>query len=117
MKTLFYLMALWPIMYEILSLTDTLKINMIRADLKKKQPEEKYTTMESFVAFGNLFYLIWSFVGLFTFQWPVFLLLIGMGLIPKTSNLTICRIDAFISLMVLIFLIVNSYHLHLTPWL
>lgn len=59
-----------------------------------------------------MFYVLWAFCGLFTDQWPLFMLIIIMGMIPKPYAF-IRMIDAIVSAAVLTFMILNVYHLHI----
>jgi hypothetical protein len=60
-------------------------------------------------------YAIWTILGFFTFQWPIFLLLIVMGFIKARLpiKIWIVRLDAIISIALLFFIVINAYHLHI----
>jgi hypothetical protein len=60
-----------------------------------------------------LLYFIWSFVGIFTSQWVLFLLLILLGFIPLKRFKAWMKIDAAISIAILMLIILNKYHLHI----
>lgn len=65
------------------------------------------------------FYTIWTIVGLFTFQWPVFLAMIMLGAITyqvrkrNIDNVWILKIDGILSLGLLLFVLINAKILHI----
>lgn len=71
-------------------------------------------------AFTSLFYLIWLFIGLFTFNWPIFLgylILIWVVLTPiakltmETKMYAVVQwIGGVIGVLFGLFVILNSYH-------
>lgn len=78
--------------------------------LKESKGASTMPNEVKFIVILDVMYLLWTFGGLFTFQWPVFLFLLLLGLIPK-RKLSLRRADALISLLVLIFIVINAYHL------
>jgi len=56
---------------------------------KKLKIDEMNETQKSFM-WLNLFYMLWTFVGLFTFQWPVFVL-IHRVVAYQRNTYKICR--------------------------
>jgi hypothetical protein len=56
-------------------------------------------------------YIVWIFVGLFSsINWAVFLIMIFMSFIPK-KTIWFLAIDSFITSVLLLFVILNQYHL------
>ena len=106
-------MAVLPILWELSNLYDPSKKLKVMDDWKALKESNGATTMPNdvkFIVILDLVYLLWTFGGLFTFQWPVFLFILLLGVIPK-RNLALRRADALISLLVLIFIVINAYHL------
>lgn len=70
------------------------------------------TSQKTYMYF-TLFYLLWTFIGLFTFQWQAFLLFLLYSAIKK-NNFWFFIIDTLVSSFFVLFLIVNGlkYHIH-----
>jgi len=101
-------------LWELITILDTVKVQNIYINIKEKNGKEP-TTEEGCVSIFMLSYIIWSFVGLLTFQWPLFLMLIFISLIPK-RNIIIRWIDGVITFMLLLFILLNAYHFHINIW-
>ena len=59
----------------------------------------------------QLCYFIWAATGLMSSQWIPFLVLILYSFIPKGDNIFIRKADAILSLAILLFIVINKYHL------
>ncbi len=114
MKHVFYFFAIVAIIWEINVLLSPKKVHGLKDQIKGKKFNE-YSDSVKGLAFCMFAYLIWTIVGLFTVQWPVFVLMIILGVIPK-KHWTMRFANAFISLCLLIFVILNSYHFHIHLW-
>lgn len=64
-------------------------------------------------------YMAWAIVGLFTSQWIFFLTILGLSLlhgllasIYKNYTAIILRVDAIITMLILVFLFINRFQLH-----
>ena len=114
MKHIFYFFAFFAILWEGINIIYTKEIykKVIRIISLKKENFKELADGQKYFLFFMFGYFLWIFTGLFTFQWPIFLLLFLMGLIPK-KWIVIRWIDAFISLVILIFILINAYHLHI----
>lgn len=55
-------------------------------------------------------YAFWCFIGLFSSQWFLFTLLWLLILIPDKYY----KIESFLSILLIILIIVNKFHLHIT---
>lgn len=109
MKHVFYLLTLVAILYEFSVLTDTKTYR----DAKIKYAKTKFNDMPSNIkAYAVLMfgYIIWTLTGLFTWQWPVFVVILLIS-IPKKRSILFSKIDAFVTLLILLFLLINQYHL------
>ena len=114
MKHIFYFFAFFAILWEGINIIYTKEIykKVIRIISLKKENFKELADGQKYFLFFMFGYFLWIFTGLFTFQWPIFLLLFLMSLIPK-KWIVIRWIDAFISLVILIFILINAYHLHI----
>jgi len=56
--------------------------------------------------------LFWSVLGLLTFQWPVFVLLIVFSFIP-TKHYVIRLFKSLVILAILVFIVLNAYHFNI----
>ncbi len=63
-----------------------------------------------------LFYSIWGIAGLFTSQWPLFLLLILLSLLPIKNTARGIKIDAALTLVVLVAIVLNKTHFKVDLW-
>ncbi len=112
MKHLFYFMAIAPIMWEAMNLSNIKRTHafcMGMRNLKGKKYDD-YTSSQRAYAVCAMGYIVWNFIGFFTFQWPIFVAFFLFGLIPKT-NIYFRWIDSAISICVLFFVVLNTYHL------
>ena len=114
LKFTFYLLAILPIMFEIIVAANPKNTSDYKkrylASAKANPREEPSSGKETAFTFLMIGYMFWSFVGLFTFQWPVFLFLILISLLPK-PNAVLTFIDAVVSVTILMFILINAYHL------
>lgn len=116
MKHLFYFIAIIPIIWEIFVFVNPKKvatfISILREKSKYNLTEKNYTNTEKAFSILNLGYMVWTIAGLFSSQWVLFIFLTILGIMPKKHYITIW-IDSLISLGLLIFIILNVYHLHI----
>lgn len=110
MKHIYYSFAILAILWEAFNITSPKACNEFSKSIKLTKSEDYNTTQKTF-GFLMLGYILWVFVGLFTFQWPVFVLILILSLIPK-KIIIIRWIDAVIMFLLLLFILINSYHLH-----
>ena len=117
MKHIFYFLTILPIIWEIANLTNTKRVHDFAFNLRKMKGKKitEYTQKQKEIVFWMLGYIIWNFIGLFTFQWPVFLVFFLIGLIPKRV-MWFRWIDSFISLIILLFIVLNAYHFKIDIW-
>jgi len=98
------------IIWEIIAVTNPIRISKFIGSFNNKEMDGLNKKQKA-LSFYMLGYLIWSIIGLFTSQWILFLILIGLGLLPKKSPI-LTFINCLISLCLLVFIILNVYHLH-----
>jgi hypothetical protein len=114
MKHLFYFLTLFPIVWETMNLVSIKKTHNFAMSFKDKKAADFTSTQKAF-AFCQCGYLVWRFIGLFSFQWAVFLFLFLFSLVPK-KVIYYRYFDAVISLATLLFIILNSYHFKIDTW-
>jgi hypothetical protein len=107
-KFIFYFIGLAPIMWELNVIAEPLKARkFIKA--MENIPYEDRTDNQKNLTWCLSLYIIWVFVGLLGSQWILFLVIIGLSCIPKKYTI-IQWLDACISFMVLLFILLNTYH-------
>jgi hypothetical protein len=118
MTSLFYLMAILPIALELSVLVRPRK----HVNFKKRvlAPGYKMDTKGAIFVGVYLYYFGWCLIGLASSQWLLFLALILLSLIAtlinkvKSIELVWTFIDALLSLVILIFILINKFHLHIS---
>lgn len=113
MKHIFYFFTFLPILWELMNLTSIKKVHQFVKSFKNNEGEKTFT--QSTFSFFMVGYIVWTIIGLITFQWFVFLLFLIYSLIPKV-NIYHRWIDSLISVFILIFIILNAYHFHIDVW-
>jgi hypothetical protein len=111
MSHIFYLIGLIAIIWEIIVVTSPQRVVNTMASMKGKKVEGVTKTQKA-LSFYMLGYLLWCLVGLFSSQWVLFGFILLLGLIPK-KNIVMCFLNGLISLGLLVFIILNAYHLHI----
>ncbi len=110
MKYLFFLFTLLPIMIELYSLLNIKKIHKSLEYMTTKGSIWSFN--QKFYAGCSIIYMIWAFIGIISSQWFLFIVLIILSIIPK-KWIIIRWLDAFLSLGLLFFMIINTFHLHI----
>ena len=111
MNHLFYIMICFPLYWELINLYQIKKTYNFIIVLKAKKANN-LSGKEKVYIFFSFGYLTWSFIGLFSSQWPIFLFLLLMGLIPK-YYIWWRWIDSFLSFVGLLFILLNAYHFNI----
>ena len=116
MKHIFYFFAIAPILWEILNIRETKRFHEFFLKCKKISTEDvgfkDWSTNQQAVSLLMLMYFCWTVVGFMTSQWIVFITILFLSYIPK-KHIIVRKVDAFITLCLLIFAILNEYHLHI----
>lgn len=128
MKHIFYLIAICYILYEMVWVFSPIKsaeksrryFKLLKGETKMDDMSKDDKSLVMTKAFTSLFYLIWLFIGLFTFNWPIFLgylILIWVVLTPiakltmETKMYAVVQwIGGVIGVLFGLFVILNSYH-------
>jgi hypothetical protein len=76
----FYATAILPILYESICIYSPKEVLAKNAELKGKDPKSLPKRDLYYLVYG-LGYVFWSFIGLFTSQWFLFILLLLLGVI------------------------------------
>lgn len=112
MKTLFYFLTIFPLMFEMMVIADAKKYKNFFENIKKKESLDMTNKEKNYVILQAL-YFIWNIIGLLTDSWPLFALLFFLALILKKGNIFIVRLDAFLSFLILLFILINYFHLNI----
>lgn len=112
MSYIFFSLAIFAIMYELMIVMNTRKVSKFITNMKHKKGSE-YNKEEKVFAFLLLCYFIWGMVGLITSQWVLFLAMFIIGIITPNKYIVTRWINAFISFLLLTFMLINKFHLHI----
>ena len=122
MTTLFYLMTILFIGYEVYVLVKADNICKFKDELvgfnKGNTVNTQFIIKAFFLSAVNIIYLVWAIVGLFSSSRLYFLYLIMLGLLAylatryshKSQEVTIKRLDAGFSMVVLIYIFMNHFY-------
>lgn len=81
-------------------------------DIRDKNLSKEEKNKDNIYVGLNSLYCILAFIGVFSSQWILFLLLIAISFFPKINKYWIF-IDMILSLAIAFFIIINRYHLHI----
>jgi hypothetical protein len=111
MKHLFYFLTVFPILWEVITLVKVNKVHQFILNLKTIEGKsfDKYTRTQKSFSIYMIGYIIWTFIGFFTFQWVVFLVLFLLGFIHK-KYAWFRWVDSLITFIMLCFIVINAYH-------
>ncbi len=126
MKHIFYFFAILAIMWEIMNIFQPARL----IKLGKRMQGLKFdnaTLGEKTVSWLMFLYMAWTLVGLFTFQWPVFLFYLAWSVImaglreitgrnANLGTLILQVFDGIVSLGIMMFILINAYHLQIDLW-
>jgi hypothetical protein len=98
-------------MWEIYVIRHPKKVALFSASLKAKKASELTDTQKGFL-FMMLLYYIWIMVGLLSSQWVLFLFFVIISFIPK-KHFILRLMDGMVSVAILVFIMINAYHLHI----
>lgn len=113
MTHIFYILLFIPLILEFMSIyqpSEVLERNLEMKRLSRNKIDFELWSSEfkGYTVLG-VFYWILAFVGLFTFQWYLFLALIALSFIPK-KNRVLVLFDGIVSSGLLLLIILNKYH-------
>jgi hypothetical protein len=111
MTTLFYFLAIFPLLYEMLVVADTKKVHNFIMNMKDKQVSDMTDKQKNFSILQFL-YFAWTIIGLFTINWPAFSLIFFLALIPQ-KIIFLRMLDGFLTFIILLFILINYFHLNI----
>lgn len=112
MEIVFYLGVLICCFIEIGSFSVSERI--VNAVANYKATKQASKGFKIYLCF-QLFYWAVCMLGLFTFQWYLFLFIIFLSFFPfKSKYVLVKKIDSLFHALLLGFIIINKYHLHLS---
>jgi len=112
----FYLFVLFCVIIEVSVVMDTERSIRASENLRRVSGVSDLAGFDKNYARLQSFYMIIVLIGIFSMQWLAFLtLLLKIGIIstPFKKNPEFRRADSFISALILLFIVVNKYHLHI----
>lgn len=115
MQHIFYFFVILVLIYEMIWLKNFKRGYFFYLELEKSALDKEFkpNRQQSIYVLANYFYIALIFIGLVTFQWPLFaLLIILMLILPKRVYLG-AYIDSVLSILILLFIILNKYHFHI----
>lgn len=118
MKTLFYLVGIFPIIFELMTVMQIKKVyNFNKKIMEKKDnkiPLTDWEDKEKTYAVYQMGYVVWVVIGLFTVNWPLFLLILILGALPfMKKNIVTYWIDGLLTLSLLLLITLNSHYFNL----
>lgn len=112
MSHIFYSFAIVGILLELVSISSPRRVGKVFKFVKERGDKEFPTHYAVFLLI-HVMYLIWGFVGLMSSQWVLFLAFILFSCIPLKKYTWYRVFDGIISLLIVLFILVNAYHLHI----
>jgi hypothetical protein len=110
MTIAYYILLLPCFIYELTFISNPKRYRIAREKMKLLKYKEYSSSQQSFV-WCQFIYMVLVIVGLFTFQYPAFILLLILSVIPK-KWLVMDLIDSVLSASILLFVIINKFHIH-----
>lgn len=114
MTIIFYILFVFvAVIEEISSLSNPGRVFEMKRKVKEyvAKKDSKSRSFPDGVGW-QLTYLCLNIIGLFTSQWPFFLLLIILGIIIPKRWKAIIVLDAVLSLIVVLAIAINKFHIH-----
>lgn len=111
MTTLFYFLAILPLLYEMIVVADTKKVHNFIMNMKDKKVSDMTDKQKNFSILQFL-YFAWTIIGLFTINWPVFSLIFFLALIPQ-KIIFVRMLGGFLTFVILLFILINHFHLNI----
>lgn len=117
-KFIFYFFGIVAILWEFISLYNYDKLQAIKVRAKKAElGEAKFTSTDSALGICMVLYFIWNMVGIFTSQWVIFISIFILSMFNGVIKGKVWNaIDSVITIALIMFAIVNTYHFHINLW-
>jgi hypothetical protein len=118
LSILFYFFAVIAMVYEAQCLVDPVRFIAAKNRIAAHDSEKNPTLTASLAVLNimHLLYIIWAFSGLLSDQWWLFLAFILWGLLPIKKRPVGLQIDAVVSILFLMAIILNHFQFHYVPW-
>lgn len=115
MASIFYFFAIFAILFELVAFQNPQRILDKEKHIREtKNDNDVFKHQYAIFSLLMLLYILWNLIGLFSSQWFLFGLLLLLGLIFKGRKYVWhVRLYSFLTLVILIFIILNKYYLHL----
>lgn len=104
-------MGVFALIFELYAMSSPKKVTIFTEGMRKLKTTD-YTSEHKTYALLMLIYMLWTVAGLFTSQWVLFVFMLILSVIPKRVFWWV-SIDGAISASVILFIILNKYHLHI----
>jgi len=91
------------------------KVHEALKRLKAIKKYDDYSSKQKALSSMMLGYIAWTLIGLMSFQWPIFAIILLMSFIPK-PHYTLRWLDSFITFLLLAFIILNAYQLKIDTY-
>lgn len=111
MKTLFYILAIFPLIYEFIIILNIKKSHHFINNALEKGVSEMNEKEKNFTIL-NFLYFIWNMIGMLSSSWLMFSLIFILALIPQ-KNIYIRFLDSFLTSLILIFVLINYFLLNI----
>lgn len=112
MKILFFMWSFFAVLWEAICIVSPHMVSEFKKGVRSKKSFNDQSKTGKAFGWFNALYAGWIFVGLFSSQWVLFVIVFFLGVVPKRNTFFVF-IDSFLTLPVLIFIIINAFHLHL----
>ena len=111
MNHIFYFLSGLAILWEIIVVTSPTKVTKFIKSYENKNIDG-FTKTQKNLSYCMLGYIVWCLIGLVSSQWVIFLILLLLGIINKRIAI-ITFITGLLSLLLLMFMLLNLYHFHI----
>lgn len=113
----FYIFGVFFIIYSLLVVVSPNQYNdflvrMKAMNDKQEKPDTSMAIAGCLIALVSISYLLWLVIGLLTFQWPLFIVLLVISYIPP-KHIVIRFFKSLVALVMLVFILLNAYHFNI----
>jgi hypothetical protein len=109
----FYYMSIPFIVYKLVSLIEFEKEHQFRLYAREDIMTENPSERTMFYGYLIISYLIWLFIGLFTSQWFLFIILIVVTFLVQSEKKLYLYIKYFVQLCLIVFIVLNKIYFNI----